>query len=263
MICVSSHMEYDAELQRHNDVLRRAYAIRRTDRVLDIGCGTGQTTRDAARLAVAGSALGVDISPEMIKRARRLAETEGLFNVTFEEADAEAHRFPTRHFDVVISRFGTMFFLDPIVAFSNIARGLRAGGRLVMMVWREHTLNEWSVSIERSLAASGSPPTAAPRAPNPFSLADPLTVEQILSAAGFASTDFCDVHEPVYYGANVATALDWVRGFSCTQSVLHDLDPPSAVRVVERLRETLAAHHSERGVWFDSRAWIVTANLGQ
>jgi SAM-dependent methyltransferase len=252
-------MNYDAELQRHNHVLRRACGIRRADRVLDIGCGTGQTTRDAARLAVEGSAVGVDISPAMIERARRLAETEGVRNVTFEQADAEVYRFPARQFDVAISRFGTMFFADPIAAFSNIARGVRAGGRLVMMVWREHELNEWSLAIERSLAGGEAPLVSAPPAANPFSLADSITVERILSVAGFTGVRFGDVHEPVYYGEDVAAALDWVRGFSMTQSVLRTLESAAAEHAVERLRATLAAHESERGVWFDSRAWIVTA----
>jgi SAM-dependent methyltransferase len=253
-------VDYDAELQRHNDVLRRAYRINHADHVLDIGCGAGEATRDAARLAVAGTAVGVDISAAMIARARRLAEAEGLHNATFEQADAEVHPFPTRQFDVVISRFGTMFFSDPVAAFSNIARGVRAGGRLVIMVWREHDLNEWSVAIQRSLAGGETPPVSDPSVPNPFSLADSHTVGKILSLAGFTDTCFSDVHEPVYYGENVAMALDWIRGFSLTQSVLRPLEPAAAERAVERLRVTLAAHDSERGVWFDSRAWIVTAN---
>jgi SAM-dependent methyltransferase len=240
-------MDYDAELQRHNDVLRHAYGIRRADRVLDIGCGTGQTTRDAARLAFEGSAMGVDISPAMIERAERLAEAEGVRNVTFQQADAGVHPFPSRQFDVAISRFGTMFFADPIAAFRNIARGVRSRGRLVMMVWREHELNEWSVAILRALAGGEASPASAPPAADPFSLADSITVEQILSAAGFTDACFSDVHEPVYYGQDIATALGWIRGFSLTQSVLQSLEPASAERAVGRLRETLAAHNSERG----------------
>jgi SAM-dependent methyltransferase len=252
-------MNYDAELQRHNDVLRRAYGIRRTDIVLDVGCGTGQTTRDAARLAVEGRAVGVDISPTMIERSRRLAETEGVRNVSFQQADAAVHPFPSGQFDVVISRFGTMFFADPVAAFSNIAQGMRARGRLVMMVWREHELNEWSVAILRALCGRETPLASAPPAANPFSLADSVAVERILSAAGFTDACFSDVHEPVYYGEDVATALGWVRGFLLTQSVLQSLEPASAERAVARLSEALAAHNSKRGVWFDSRAWLVTA----
>jgi SAM-dependent methyltransferase len=145
------HVDYDAELRLHNDALRRAYEIGPEDRVLDIGCGAGQTTRDAARLASAGWAIGVDISKEMIGRADLLAEAEGLHNVAFERADAQDHPFPTERFDLAISRFGTMFFRDPVAAFTNIGRGLRRDGRLLMMVWQGHERNEWSVSIERLL----------------------------------------------------------------------------------------------------------------
>ncbi len=253
-------MDYDAELRLHNQVLRRACHVSRHDRVLDIGCGAGQTTRDAARVAVAGSAVGVDISAAMIARARALTDAEGLRNVKFEQADAQAHRFPSEHFDIVISRFGTMFFAEPIAAFSNIRRALRPEGRLVMMVWQDHEANEWSVSIQQGLAERDSAPMVLPGGPDPFSLADPTTVERILGAAGFAETTFTDVHEPVYYGEDGATALDWVRRFSCTQDMLQRLDAPSAERAIERLREILATHDGGPGVWFDSRAWIVTAS---
>ena len=196
----------------------------------------------------------------MIARARLLADAEGLRNVRFEEADAQVHRFPSEHFDVVISRCGTMFFVDPIAAFSNIRRALRSEGRLVMMVWQDHEANEWSVSIQQALAGRDSAPMVFPGGLDPYSLADPTAVERTLSAAGFSETRFADVHEPVYYGQDVAVALDWVRGFAYTQDVLRRLDAPSAERALERLRETLAAHERETGVWFDSRTWIVTAS---
>ena len=113
-------MDYDAELRLHAEVLRRACAIGGAERVLDIGCGTGQTTRDAARTAAAGSALGIDISGPMIARARELAAAEHLRNVRFEQGDAQVYSFPPQSFDVAISRFGTMFFADPIAAFRNL-----------------------------------------------------------------------------------------------------------------------------------------------
>ena len=252
-------MDYDAELRLHNEVLRRAYSIQGHDRILDIGCGTGQTTRDAARGAAAGSAVGVDLSAEAIARARELAEAEGIRNVTFEHADAQVHRFPAERFDLAISRFGTMFFHDPVAAFANIGRALQPGGRLVMMVWQGHERNEWSVSIERALGGPEGVARPASEAPNPFSLADPAVVEGILDAAGFTDTTFTDVHRPVYYGRDVSAALAWVRSFACTKELLTRLDPASAERSVGRLRETLAAHASGDGVWFDSRAWIVKA----
>lgn len=250
---------YDAELRRHNQVLRRACGVQPQDNVLDIGCGAGQTTREAARTAREGSVLGVDIRAPAIERARKLARAEGLCNVTFEHANAQVHRFEPERFDLVMSRFGTMFFDDPVSAFANLRRALRPAGRLVMMVWQPHERNEWDVSIHHSLAGPEEPVAAASAGLDPFSLADPPTVKHILGAAGFATITFTDVHEPVYYGPDVATALDWVRGFTHTSEVLKRLDPAAAARAVERLSEALTAHLSDDGVWFDSRAWIITA----
>jgi SAM-dependent methyltransferase len=252
-------VDYDAELRLHNRVLRRACGVRRHDHVLDVGCGAGQTTREAARTATAGSALGVDLSASMVDRARELARAEGLLNVTFQRADAQVHRFPPEQFELAISRFGTMFFDDPVAAFANIGPALRPAGRLVMMVWQGHERNEWETAIRRSLEGSEGPAAVAPAGPDPFSLADPATVEGILDAAGFTDVAFTDVHQPVYYGPDVAAGLEWVRGFTRTDGVLRRLDPAGAERALERLRETLAAHAGGDGIWFDSRAWIVTA----
>lgn len=249
-----------AELWRHNEVLRRAVGVQPHHHVLDIGCGTGQTTRQAACTAQAGSAFGVDVSAPASERARELAKTEGLRNVTFERADAQVHRFPQERFDLAISRFGTMFFGDPVAAFTNIGQALRPAGRLVMMVWQVHERNEWDVTIHQSLGAGERPVAGASEGPDPFSLTDPPTVQEILQAAGFADVAFTDVHERVYYGPDVATALDWIRGFTCTSEILRRLDPAAATRAVESLRVALAAHLSDDGVWFDSRAWLITAH---
>jgi SAM-dependent methyltransferase len=244
---------YDAELRRHDEVLRRACGVQSYERVLDIGCGLGQTTCEAARLAWAGSVLGVDISESAIERARELARSQAVRNVAFECADAQVQPFPQERFDLAMSRFGTMFFADPEAAFANIGRALRPAGRLVMMVWQAPERNEWNVAIRQSLEAVASAGLGA------FSLADPPTVKGILEAAGFADITFTDVHEPVYYGPDVDAALDWVRGFRCTSDVLDRLDPVAAARALERLREMLGGHLTGDGVRFDSRAWIVSA----
>lgn len=249
---------YDAELRLHNAVLRRAAGVRAGDRVLDVGCGAGQTTREAARAAGEGSALGVDVSEAAIARARSLAEAEGVGNAAFEVADAGTHGFAPASFDLAISRFGTMFFGDPGGAFANLARALRPGGRLVMLVWQAAERNEWDVVISRSLAG----PSRAPVGLDPFSLADPPAVTGILGAAGFEEVAFADVHEPVHYGADVAAALEWIRGFTCTDQALRRLDPAGAAAALERLRAELAARLTDDGVWFDSRAWLVTARRG-
>lgn len=242
-------VDYDAELQLHNRAFRRACAIRAHERVLDIGCGTGQTTRDAARAASGGNAAGIDISAPMIARAAELAVAEGVRNVRFEQGNAQTHTFSPQGFDVAISRFGTMFFADAGAAIRNIRGALAVDGRLVMMVWQAREANEWSMAVHGDRAQS----TAA------FSLADPAMVERVLVAAGFVETTFQDVHEPVYYGDSVEAALDWIAQFKATRDALRSMDAVSADHERERLREIVAQHHRNGGVWFDSRAWIISA----
>jgi SAM-dependent methyltransferase len=255
----ASPLDYDAEVQRHDDVLRRAWGVQPHERVVDIGCGLGQTTCAAARMAHAGSALGVDISASAVGRARELARAQGIGNVAFECADAQVHLFGPGRFDLAISRFGSMFFADPVAAFSNVGQALRPAGRLVMMVWQARDRNEWDVAIRQALAGPGRSAAAVPAGSDAFSLAHPPAVTGILEAAGFAGVTFTDVHEPVYYGPDVAAALDWVRSFACTRQALDRLDHAGAASALERLREMLAAHLGQDGVWFGSRAWIVTA----
>lgn len=243
---------YDDELRLHDEVFRRACAVGAGDRVLDIGCGSGRTTCDAARRAGEGSALGVDISAAAVERARELGR--GLNNVAFECADAQVHPFPSARFDLAISRFGVMFFRDPEAAFVNIAAALKPNGRLVMMTWQAAADNEWNVAIRHALTGAGAP--AVTEGSAAFSLADPADVTGHLEAAGFADIAFADVREPVYYGPDVDAALGWVRGFASTRAMAERLDPAAATSA---LRETLAAHLSDDGVWFGSRAWLITA----
>ncbi|MFJ2651838.1 class I SAM-dependent methyltransferase [Streptomyces sp. NPDC087420] len=251
--------DYDAELRRYNEHFRAAARVGSRDRVLDVGCGTGQTTREAARAAVGGSALGVDLSAPMLERARRLSDDQGLSNVVYQQADAQVHRFAPMDFDLCISRFGTMFFADPVAAFTNVARALRPAARLVLLVWQDRERNEWASAIRRSLAAATATPTPPASGPNAFSLADPATTEGILTAAGFTDVSFTDVHEPVYYGPDTATALDNVLRLLKFEALLTHLAPTTAEQARTRLRTTLATHDTGSGVYFDARAWIVTA----
>jgi SAM-dependent methyltransferase len=201
---------YDAELRAHHEHLRAAYGISPGDEVLDIGCGTGLTTRDAARAAAPGRVVGVDVSEPMLQRARQLTAAERLANVRYERGDAQVHRFAPARFDVAISRFGTMFFADPVAAFANIAAALRADARLVLLVWQRLERNEWVQLIDAALgdAAQPTPPGA-----DPFSLGDAEATARILETAGFDDVRFEEVHEPVFYGPDPDAALAVVRGF--------------------------------------------------
>lgn len=237
--------DYDAELRRYHRRLVEALDVRPDDTVLDIGCGTGLTTRTAAGLATLGSALGVDIAPEMLAEARSLAA--GVDNVRFELADAQVHPFPPAHFSLAASRFGTMFFADPVEAFTNIARALRPGARFVQLVWQHSDRQEWMGAIRRALTDE-EPPVLTDGA---FSLGDPAVAEGVLTAAGFTDVRVVDVSEPVFYGPDPDAAVDSVRALEMV-----DEDDKQAL---DRLRSLMAAHHTSDGVWFDSCAWLVTA----
>jgi SAM-dependent methyltransferase len=257
-VTIADH--YDAELRPHNEHLRAATDIGPTDRVLDIGCGAGQTTRDAARAASSGSVLGVDISEQMLERARRLTLDAGLRNITYELGDAQVHRFQPASFDVLISRFGTMFFADLIAGFTNLANASRSGARLVMMVWQSCQRNEWATAIPAALTAPDKQDSAT-CGQGLFSLAETDVVEAILQKAGFSEVGFIDVHEPVYYGPDVDTAYQIVCSFKSTKDLLDRLDAGAAERTLDQLRRMLVDHLTGNGVLFDSRAWIVTARL--
>jgi SAM-dependent methyltransferase len=248
---------YDAELRAHHERFRAAYGIKAGDQVLDMGCGAGLTTREAARAATPGRVVGVDISERMLERAREITAAEGLDNVRYEPGDVQVHHFDPASFDVAISRFGTMFFADPLAAFANVAAALRIGGRLVLLVWQRREDNEWARAID---AALGDAALAPQPGADPFSLGDPEATAAILEAAGFEDVRFEDVHEPVFYGDDLDTALGFVQGFQEVSASLGSLTDDQADRAVERVREMLAAHYDdERGVVLDSRSWLITA----
>ena len=252
---------YDIELRAHHEHLRAAYGIRPGDEVVDIGCGTGLTTREAARAAAPGRVVGIDVSERMLERARQVTVAKRLDNVRYELGDAEVHRFDPAGFDVAVSRFGTMFFNDPAAAFANIAAALRGEARLVLLVWQRREHNEWARAIDAALGDAAQPP---PPGADPFSLGDADATARILEGAGFDDMRFEDVHEPVLYGHDLDAALAFARGFQSTSAALARLNDREAARTVERLRETLAAHYSdERGVVLDSRSWLITARRRQ
>jgi SAM-dependent methyltransferase len=253
-------IDYDFELRGYRERLRAATGIAPGDHVLDIGCGAGQSTRDAARAAAPGHVLGVDVSAPMLERARRLAIDEQLDNVTYEHGDAQVHPFAPGHYDVAISRFGVMFFSDPGAAFSNIARALRVSARLVWLVWQSPRRNEWAMAIDAALNGPARPSTPA-MAEDAFSLADRTASARVLEGAGFGGVRFTEVRAPLFYGHDLDAATEFVRGFQSTRETLASMTDTAAARALQRLRGSIAAHDTgDDGVVFDSRAWHITAH---
>ena len=248
---------FDTAVAGYDRPFFAAAAITAGEQVLDIGCGTGQITLTAARSAASGSALGVDLSAEMIDVARRTAEREGVANARFAQADAQIHPFPEQAFDVVISRTGAMFFGDPVAAFTNIARATRPDGRLVLLVWQPFVRNEYIVDISTALAAGRDLPTPSPEAPGPFSMGDPARVRTVLTRAGFSTPDFDSLTEPMYFGRNPQDAYQFLLGLAGW--MLQGLDDHGRARALDALRASLEAHHTEQGVAYASAAWLITA----
>jgi len=249
--------QFDRAVGGYHEQLLAAAAFRRTDQVLDIGCGTGQTTRDAARAAAAGGALGVDLSGQMIALARRLAADQGIANARFDQADAQLHPFAAASFDVAISRTGTMFFGDPAAAFANIARALAPGGRLALLVWQAPQANEWIGELTGALAAGRDLPVPPAGAPGPFAQSDPDAASTVLVAAGFTEVVLNELHEPMWFGASTEDAYRFVLGLMGW--LLEGVDGDRRGGALDSLRASLAAHDTGHGVFYSSATWLIRA----
>lgn len=240
---------------RYDAALLDAAGIGDGARVLDVGCGTGSLTRDAARRARSGSALGVDLSSAMVEAAEERAVRAGTTNAAFVRADAQVHPFPTAGFDVVVSRTGAMFFGDPSAAFANLARATAPGGRLALITWQALPRNEWMVEIAGTLAGRPLPATPPP-GPGPFSLSEPDVVRLLLGGAGFGDVEVSDVREPVQFGVDPVAARDVMVGL--LGWMLDGRDATERDRARAALLATMQAHAGPHGVTFGSAAWLVT-----
>jgi len=230
---------YERMLAPFTDHLLTSAAIGRADRVVDIGCGTGSTTRAAGRVAIEAEALGVDLGAAMLRQAARRAQEEGLTNVRFEHGDAQVHRFTPGAGDVALSRFGVMFFADPAAAFANIARGLRTGGRLVFVCWQNLADNQWIV-VPGAAAAQhvALPPLDDPTAPGPFSLSERDRIATVLRAAALSDVAIEPIAEPLWMGPDVVDTVAFLKSTGIWNSLLRDADPPTVARVSEAVQAT-------------------------
>jgi SAM-dependent methyltransferase len=225
--------------------------------VLDVGCGSGATTRAAALAAPAGTALGVDLSRRLVEVARKRAAEAGVANARFLQADAQVHPFHPGSMDAVVSRTGAMFFGDPAVAFANLGQALRTGGRLALVAWAERERNEWINLIAGALLAGRPMPAPPADAPGPFSLSDPARTHDVLATAGFSNITCTRVEHPIWFGADADEAVPFVLGV--VGWMLDGLDPAARDDAVADLRSRLAEHRTADGVLLGSAAWLVVA----
>jgi SAM-dependent methyltransferase len=242
-------------------VMERA-GITAGERVVDVGCGCGDTSVTLGRrVGAKGAVLGVDISAPMLERAQQRAAEQT--HVRFALADAQTHGFERGAFDVVFSRFGVMFFADPTAAFANLRTALRPGGRLAFACWQALPKNEWiAVPLMAAAQHITLPAPPAPGAPGPFAFADADRVRGILEGAGFTAVT-CEPEERVLTvggGGSLDDAVDFLLdGIGPASAALREAGPAARPKVAAAVRDAIAPHATSEGVRMASAAWIVTA----
>lgn len=235
-----------------------AAAAERGGRVLDVGCGTGSTTLAAARaLGTRGRCTGIDISAPMIAVARQRAAREAT-PVDFIDADAQLYPFEPASFDLFISRFGIMFFDDPVAAFANLRRAARDDAELLLLAWRSAADNPFMTTAERAAGALLPPlPAHDPHAPGQFAFADPHRVRRILEGSHWMDADI----QPVDFECSFPAA-ELVRYFTMLGPVgraLHDVDAATRARVVEKVRVAFEPYVQGAEVRFNAACWAIVA----
>jgi len=246
-----------------NEAMRR-FPPAEGDRVVDIGCGFGDSTAQLAELVgPTGSALGVDIAPRFIELAR--AETT-LPNVRFEVMDVQATAFD-QHFDYAFARFGTMFFSNPVAAMRNVRNALADDGRLCIVVWRRREENPWLYVAEEVvkplLPEEDETVDEAHCGPGPFSMAGADTVSMQLRAAGFSEISFQRFDMPFFIGRDVDQAIEMNLALGPAAEALRFAGENGAAmrpKLEELLREALAPYETGEGVILDSSVWFITAS---
>lgn len=231
------------------------------ERVLDVGCGNGDLTLLMARAVGGNGAVrGVDLSPDMLRVAARQAADAGLTNVTFDRADATTYQPDPAGFDALVSRFGVMFFADPVAAFTNLRSLLATDGRLAFACWQPFAENDW-MSVPASAVVGVLPlPTAVdPTAPGPFAFADPDRVTGILRGAGFSDVSADPVEVPLWAGDDLAEAVELFKGTRVGSAAFADADAAQVEEAERRIAAALTDRVGSDGIVLGSRGWLVTA----
>jgi len=237
-------------------------APKRGEHIIDIGCGCGQTSLAlAARVGPTGSVVGADISQPMLEVASRRPRPAADLRVAFRQMDAQTGDLGDAVFDAAFSRFGVMFFSDPVAAFANIRASLKPGGRLAFVCWRPLGENVW---MQDPLCAALPliPPVAPPdpTAPGPFAFADAGRVRSILSGAGFKSLTI-DPFDTGIGSGDVEQALKLALRVGPLGAALRE-HPELADKVADAVRSVLSKYVTPNGVVMPAAVWIVRAHNG-
>jgi len=255
-----------SSLAQHGAAAMRRFPPPEGARVLDVGCGFGDSTLQLAELVGAeGSAYGVDISPRFIEAAREEAKDLGVANARFDVMDVQASQFHDE-FDYAFSRFGTMFFANPVAAMRNVRAALADDGKLVLVVWRKREDNPWMYVAEQLVKPLIEIPEETDEArcgPGPFSQAGADTVSTQLAFAGFHEISFLRLDIPNKLGNTLDEAIEMNLALGpAAEAVRLAGDEGDAMKPYLRdlLRPALAQFVTDDGVWAMSSVWVVTAS---
>lgn len=252
----------DATLSPISSALLEKAAARPGERVVDIGCGCGDTS--IALAATGADVRGVDISAPMLERAEARARSRtGGGRIVFTRADAATEHFTPDH-DLVFSRFGVMFFADPRAAFSNLRAALDPGGRLCFACWQAPRVNPWvAVAVQAVRPFLPEPEEQPdPRAPGPFAFAEQDYVTAILQHAGFAGIGLESFTTDLHVAGDLDGAITFLTRLGPLARVLVELDETRRQEAIAAVRGALAPYETASGVALGSASWLVTARAG-
>jgi ubiquinone/menaquinone biosynthesis C-methylase UbiE len=252
-------------LSRHSEAVFPALPVRSGDRVLDVGCGFGDTAiRLAERVGPEGMVVGIDCCDAFLDYAREDIAARGLKNVSFMRGDAEI-ALPAENFDFVFARFGTMFFANPVAGLRNMRKALRPGGRMVHIVWRQRADNPW-LSMAREVVLRFLPEPGADAqtcGPGPFSMADEQTVTAMMRAAGYENIEFRRVDAPVLVGNDVKDAIAFQLAIGPAGEVFREAGalaeekrPEIESALAEAINRQVVA---TEGIVMNSSSWVISA----
>ena len=252
----------ERRVQKVNDLLLARSGVAAGERVLEVGCGTGAATAPFAEaVGERGRVVGVDISEPMLAGARKRIAESGLHNVIVLQADAQTHRFEASSFDLITSRFGVMFFADPIAAFSNLLPALRPGGRLCFACWASLEDNRhWLIPYEVALRHLGPPAPKDPRAPGPMAFSDPDYVRSILATAGFEAIEIRR-ETPDIISSSPEEEAEHALIMGPSGRLIEEKKPQESVRqlIKQQMTEAFAAYAKGKEMVLPSTIFLVTA----
>lgn len=257
---VDGQAQLDAQLAQFGALAIEAAAVESGEVVLDVGCGCGATTEELALLVGAsGRVVGLDVSAPMLARARERLSGRPVELLL---GDAATVALPARSFDVLFSRFGVMFFDDPLAAFAHLRGALKPGGRVAMVVWQSLSANAWVTVPVAAVADMVEPPALGSAGePGPFSLSDPDGVLAMLRAAGYTDVDLTGHEMDITVGGGLPlqAAVEFTLEHGPLRRVLASASPEVRAAAADRVAVALSAYNGPSGVRMPAAVWVITA----